>query len=452
MLCVPSSLEELLLLFAPCFSRPTFETFRAMVVGQISQTSLRTVCGMLVGSRLSGVWHHARAHRFVSGARWSVQELGLRIADLIVERLLEPGAPLIVPVDDTLAKRRGRKIHACFWHHDATANSDRGAVAWGNNWVTAGINVKLAFLERTVCLMVLFRLWLPRRKEITKGKADPLRPSKPRLAREMLCLLAGRFPGRMIHMVGDAAYASGAFAGVPENVTVTSRLKANAALNHLAPPRPPEGQRKRGRPPKKGPRLPKLKQIATDLATQWVKTTVRRYGKTEQVIVHAFQCLWYEAFAQQPVQVVLIQDATKPQGYELALVSTDLDASAAQLIERYAERWPTEVTYEEGKELAGVGDARNRTRKAVERTVPFQFLCMTLTIIWYALSGHHPTDVEEHRQRSPWYLTKTTPSFADMLAKLRRVIIAAQFHPGRGCAPQPAEIAQVQRAWAAAGL
>ena len=68
MLCVPSSLDELLLLFAPCFSRPTFQTFRALVVGQISQTSLRTVCGMLVGSRLSGVWHHARAHRFFSSA------------------------------------------------------------------------------------------------------------------------------------------------------------------------------------------------------------------------------------------------------------------------------------------------------------------------------------------------------------------------------------------------
>ena len=169
-------------------------------------------------------------------------------------------------------------------------------------------------------------------------------------------------------------------------------------------------------------------------------------------MAHAFQCLWYDAFGSQPVQVVLIQDTTKCQGYELALISTDLDASAAQLIERYSERWPTEVAYEEGKELAGVGDARNRAPKAVERTVPFQFLCMTLAIIWYALAGHDPSDVAEHRARSPWYLTKTTPSFADMLAKLRRVIIAAQFHPGRGCTPQPAEIAQVQQAWAAAGL
>ena len=79
-------------------------------------------------------------------------------------------------------------------------------------------------------------------------------------------------------------------------------------------------------------------------------------------------------------------------------------------------------------------------------------MAMTLTIIWYAASGHHPDVVAEHRARSPWYLTKTTPSFADMLAKLRRVIIAAQFHPGQGRTGTPREITQVQQAWAAAGL
>jgi hypothetical protein len=452
MLCLPCSLDELLLLFAPCFTKPTFHTFRALVVGQVSQTRLRCVTGMLIGCRLSEIWHHARAHRFFSHARWCADQLGVMVAEVIVSRLLGPDQPLVVPIDDTLAKRRGRRVFGCFWHHDATANSNKGSLAWGNNWVTAGINVKLPFLERTVCLLVLFRLWRPRREEIPKGKPDPERPSKPRLAREILCLLAARFKDRMIHAVGDAAYASGAFADLPANVTITSRLRSDATLNQLAPPRPPKGQRKQGRPPKKGARLPKLSQIAADPATRWVKTTVSRYGKTEQVMVHALTCLWYEAFGTQPVQVVIIQDTTKPQGYELALISTDLHASAAQLIERYSERWPTEVAYEEGKEHFGVGDARNRTENAVQRTVPFQFLAMTLTITWYALHGHHPGDVAEHRQRSPWYLTKTTPSFADMLAKLRRVIIATQFHPGQARAPKPAEIAQVQQAWAAAGL
>lgn len=447
MLCVPSSLNELLLLFAPCFSRPTFETFRALVVGQISQTRLRCVTGMLIGARLSGVWHHARTHRFFSQARWCADQLGLRVAELIVERLLASDAPLVVPVDDTLLKRRGRKVFGCFWHHDATANSRNGSVAWGNNWVTAGINVKLPFLERTACLLVLFGLWRPKRKGIAKGKPDPERPSKCRLAREMLCLLAGRFPERMIHMVGDAAYASGAFAELPENVTITSRLRSDAALHELLPPRPPQGQRGRGRPPKKGKRLPKLDQVALDPVTQWVKTTVNRYGKTEQVMVHAFRCLWYEAFGTETVQVVLIQDTSKPSGYELALISTDLKASAAELIERYSERWPTEVAYEEGKELFGVGDARNRAEKAVQRTVPFQFLTMTLTITWYALHGHHPDDVAERRARAPWYLSKTNPSFADMLAKLRRTLIAGQYSPGRLRAPYQQKIIAIQQAW-----
>jgi|APFre7841882630_1041343.scaffolds.fasta_scaffold29747_1 hypothetical protein len=452
LLNVPASLDGLLSLFSSCFTQPTFQTFRAMVVGQIAQTRLRTVCGMLIGCRLSGVWHHARAHRLFSFSDWSVDAVGLKLAELIVSRLLAPDAPLVVPVDDSLFKRRGRKIFGCFWHHDATANSKKGAVAWGNNWVTAGINVTLPFCERTVCLPVLFRLWRPKRKEIPKGTSDPERPSQPRLAREILCLLAARFAARMIHMVGDAAYATGAFADLPQNVTITSRLKANATLHQLPPPRPPEGQRSRGRPPTKGARLPKLEQLATDPATTWLTTTVRRYGKTEQVMVHALRCLWYEAFGSQPVQVILIQDTTKPCGYELALISTDLEATAAQLIERYAERWPTEVAYEEGKELFGIGDARNRTEKAVQRTVPFQFIAMSLTITWYALYGHHPNDVTHHRTRSPWYLTKTVPSVADMLAKLRRVIISCQFHPGTGSTPTPQETAQVQQAWAAAGL
>ena len=77
---------------------------------------------------------------------------------------------------------------------------------------------------------------------------------------------------------------------------------------------------------------------------------------------------------------------------------------------------------------------------------------MSITIVWYARHGHHPDDVAQHRARAPWYLTKTSPSLSDMLAKLRRTIIASQFHPEQGQTPTTTQIAQVQQAWAAAGL
>lgn len=431
---------------APGSPQPTFQTFRALLAGQVAQTGQRTVCGMLTGARLSAVCHHARAHRFFSDARWSADELGLRIAQLIVARLCEPGAPVLLAVDDTLLHRVGRKVHGCFWHHDATANSQQAATAWGNNWVVIGIVVRPVFLDRAICLPVMFRLWRPRRKEFAKaGKPDPERPGKVALAREMADLLAARLPGRDVHTVGDAAYASEAWRGQDATRTITSRLRSNAALFTRKPPR----TGKRGQPAKWGKKLPGLAEIATGAATAWNTAAVRRYGKTETLMLHEIACLWGLLGAETMVRVILVKDDENASGYQIALITTDLKATPSEIVERYADRWPIEVAYEDAKHIFGVGHARNRTQRAVERTAPFQFLAMTLTILWYALHGHHPDVVAEHRARSPWYLSKTNPSTADMLAKLRRTIIAAQYLPQR---PSTAEIMQVQHAWATAGL
>jgi hypothetical protein len=102
------------------------------------------------------------------------------------------------------------------------------------------------------------------------------------------------------------------------------------------------------------------------------------------------------------------------------------------------------------KNTLGVGQARNRTQKAVERTVPFGLFCHSILIIWYALHGHHHTDTQDRRKAAPWYTTKTEPSTLDMLTTLRRQIIAARFMPST---PRPAttqETLEVQHAWALA--
>jgi hypothetical protein len=99
-------LAGLLAEFRPCFTAPTFQTFVGLVVGLIAQTRRRTVCGMLTGAGLDQVWHHSRAHRLFTNARWSSDALGLALADLIVTHLLPAGSPLTVAVDDTLFKQR----------------------------------------------------------------------------------------------------------------------------------------------------------------------------------------------------------------------------------------------------------------------------------------------------------------------------------------------------------
>src|SRR5438067_620329 len=125
------------------------------------QPSRRTVCGMLTGAGLDQVWHHSRAHRFFTNARWSGDALGLVLADLIVARLLPAGAAITIAVDDTLFKRSGKKVFGVAWHHDGAAKGPK-PIGFGNCWVVAGIVVQLSFLSRPVCLPVLARLWRPR--------------------------------------------------------------------------------------------------------------------------------------------------------------------------------------------------------------------------------------------------------------------------------------------------
>jgi hypothetical protein len=114
-------------------------------------------------------------------------------------------------------------------------------------------------------------------------------------------------------------------------------------------------------------------------------------------------------------------------------------------------RWAIEVTFYDCRQTLGLGQARNRTPTAVQRTWPLSMYVYSLVIIWYARHGHHTDVVTQRRLAAPWYQSKTDPpSFADMLTTLRRTIIATRFMPIRTAQPTTAEIRQVQHAWALA--
>jgi hypothetical protein len=130
----------------------------------------------------------------------------------------------------------------------------------------------------------------------------------------------------------------------------------------------------------------------------------------------------------------------------LSLVTTDLTTSAAAIVERYAARWSIEVAFADAKNTTGVGEARNRGRKAVERTVPFGLYTQSIVVIWYHLAGHHPSVVRDRRDRAPWYVTKRCPSYLDMIVKLRRILIAVQYQPEVPHQPTLDEIRAVQLA------
>ena len=412
---LPRSLADLLIVFRPCFTAPTFATFRAMVAGFMAQPGLRTVTGMLVGARLAGRRHHDLAYRFFATARWSADQVGLVLLELITATVVPAGAPLVLATDDTLWRRSGPKLHGAAWHHDGNGPG-RHRPAWGHRWVVIGVIVHLPFLTRAVCLPILARLWIPGDPDHT-----PLM-----LARELLDLVTAHLGDRPVHLVGDAAYIGKPLQGLPAHVTVTARLRCDAAL--YTPPPPRTGRP--GRPRVKGDRLPELIVIAAMTRYQWAPAQLHCYGTTLNREVLAIRCLWYGALGGQLVQVVLSRPVGAPDGYQLALVTTDLAATPAAIIERYAARWSAETMFLDARHLAGVGQARTRTERSVQRLVPFGLVCLSLAIIWYAHHGQPAHDLAAHRARAPWYRHKHAVSVADMLASLRRALLAAQYQHG----------------------
>jgi transposase len=402
---VPSCLLSVLDGVRSVFTAPTFATFASLVTGLLGATGSRTVTGMWSAAGLAGRFHHARAHRFFSHARWDLDSLGLLLARLVVARFVPAGAALTVVVDDTLFHRYGTQTHGVFWQHDGSAKG-RDGIGRGNCFVVAGLVVTVPFLTRPICLPVLFRLHIPK-----SGV------SKPDAARALAGLLARAFPERHVHVVADAAYRGPAWRTLPGNTTFTTRLASNAVL--YAPPPGPTG--KRGHPAWKGTKL----GTCTDLAAtaRWRTTDVRRYGKTEPVRIATITCLWWGSLHRTPVLVVLVKNTDSTRPYDIAVVSTDTSASAETILSRYADRWSVEQTIKDSKTLIGAGDAANRLQRAVERTVPFAMLGLTILVLWYAGHGTADTDLATARTRAPWNRKKTHISIDDMLIAFRRTRI-----------------------------
>ena len=246
--------------------------------------------------------------------------------------------------------------------------------------------------------------------------------------------VAERYPEGRIDIVGDSAFACKAMAPVSDRVTLTSRLRSNAVIH--APKPAPTG--KRGRPRVKGRRLGTPAEIAARAKpSEWRRLQVPGRGDVEALVVEG---LWYSVFGPRAVRVVIVREPGDVEGYRIALISTDLEAGVAEIIARYADRWSIEVAFQDAKQTVGVGEARNRVKPAVERTVPFGLLCQSVAIAWYVLNADPAADIDRRRREAPWYSQKRDPSMLDILAALRRELIRAEFRQGAGRAPSSRQI------------
>jgi len=400
MFLVPSFVE-LLQPLSCVMTTPSFNSFQTILLGWVFAPR-RTVTGMLLAADAVGSKHHSAYHRLFSAARWSLDELGLAVFSLILP--LVHGTVVLVG-DDTLARKRGLKVHGVGMHHDPLVSSRKKAIVnWGHCWVILGVLIQFPFADRCFCLPILFRLYVSKQTIRNKGGSYQ---TKPQLLVQMLQLLCQRHAERHLHLLVDSAYGGkSVLLKLPENCQLTSRLLLDARLYDAPPPK----TGKVGRPRKRGERLPTPRQMLQGRCRHIELDIYGRHDKSRiaQVVARVY------AAPDRPLKVVAVEPLRGGRQIQ-AFYSTVHTASAEWVLSQYARRWSVEDTIHEAKGQLGFEQPQGWTKAAVLRTAPVAMLLYSLIVLWFNAQGHR------HYQppKRPWYPNKPHASFADMLATLR---------------------------------
>jgi DDE superfamily endonuclease len=432
------SFRSLLLPFRSVFTAPTFATFLYIATGWCLTHRHRYVTELIQASGAIHRGHHSRYHRFFSNAAWSIDDLYEALARRAVATFYPEGM-ITTGIDDTLARKRGLTIFGTGMHHDPLLSSRaRPHVSWGHNWVILSLLIPAPPWSPTKvwALPVALRLYknhhgLTKGQKAKKGQAkgqktkkrppDPNHRTRPELAVELIHQFAQWFPGRKVLVSGDSAYGgTSVLQHLPGDIDLISRVASNAALYQPAPPR---GPKQKGASRKKGDRLPSMAAWAAD-ATPWEELEFDQYGLHAKLKVKTIRALYYKAGKDRLLTIVLARDTVGGRPDQM-FYGTRTDWDARTILSHYAARWSVELMHFNAKQMMGLEDPSNRTKPAVERTAPFGRALYGLTLIWFHLDGHHSLSYPERR----WYPGKEEPSYADILAALRRASWRAQF-PG----------------------
>ncbi len=413
---LPDAIIHVLRHFELLFSERVWEWAKVLLVGAILAPGTRTVTAALRVMGLSDETQFQNYHRVLNRDKWSSYLLSRILLRLLLRAFVPADAPVIIGLDDHIERRRGDKIAAKGIYRDGVRSSKSFFVKTsGLRWVSMMLLAPIPWAKRVWALPFLTVLAPSQRYHQQRGM-----PHKKLTdwARQMIVQVRRWLPDRMIVVVADSSYAVlevlAACAGLPQPVTMITRLRLDAALYDPAPPRL---KGKKGAPRKKGARQPTLAQRLHDGATVWETVTVRWYGgTTRQVELASGTAVWYHSGLRVvPLRWVLIRDPLgkfEPQ----ALLSTDQTLTAQQIVEWFVLRWQVEVTFEEARAHLGVETQRQWSDLAIVRTTPALLGLFSLITLF----AHELLQQQEMPLRQAAWYQKALPTFSDTLAFVRQ--------------------------------
>lgn len=411
---IPDELTALLMSFAPLFSPRLWRHVPVLVVGAILAPEQRMVSTVLRVMGLAQVRSFQTYHRVLNRAVWSSRGASRILFQHLLTTFAAEG-PLIVGIDETIERRRGRKIGAAGIYRDPVRSSHSHFVkVRGLRWISMMLLVPIPWAGRVWALPFLSVLAPSERS--AKGHKRHFKPLTV-WARQMILQVHRWVPERPLVVVGDRTYAAlELLDAVRLHATLVTRLRLDARL--FAPPlrRLPHQQ---GRPRLVGERLSSLTQQAADPYAVWTPLTLARwYGERNRPLEILSQtAVWYSTgFPPVPIRWVILRDPTGRFATQ-ALLCTNLSADPSQIVSWFVLRWQLEVTFHEVRAHLGMETQRQWSPRAITRTTPALLGLFSLVTLMA-----HPEMSQcllPHLPQTAWY-PKLLPTFSDALALVRR--------------------------------
>jgi hypothetical protein len=440
---LPKEMIRVLAPFAPLFSERVWQHVQLLLAGTILAPGKRTVASALRAVGLEQERRFCRYHRVLSRAVWSSREVSRVLLRLLIEAFVPEGGPLVLGIDETLERRRGKKISAKGIYRDPVRSSREHFVKTSAlRWVCLALLVPVPWTSRVWSLPFLSTLAYSERYAEERGKKR--HKTLTDWAWQLLLLVRRWQPEREIVAVADGGYASLKLLDrcrrLSNPITFITRLRLDAALYEPAQPRYP-GQM--GRTRLKGERLPNLSAVAEDPSTVWKPAKITNwYGSGERTVeVASATAIWYST-GLPPVALrwVLIRDPEEEFETQ-ALLCTDLHTDPERIIAWFVRRWQMEATFQEVRQRLGFETQRHWSEQALRRTAP---ALLGLFSVVALLAHRHRGRIPKAVRRAAWY-DKRHPTFSDALALVRKELWTQE---ATFCAsPQQEDTVKVPRAF-----
>ena len=412
---LPARFAAVILTFAPVFRQQrTWRNAELLLIGAILTPGKRTVTSLLRITGLSRERRFTNYHRVLNRAVWKPRAAARLLLGLLIAAFA-PRGPIVLGIDDTIERRRGKRITAKGIYRDPVRSSKSHFVkASGLRWLSLMLLAPIPWAGRVWALPFLTALAPSERYCRERGRRHKKLTD---WARQMALQARRWLPGREIVLLGDSSFAALDFLATlaRHGLTVITRLRLDAALYEPAPPR---RLGTIGRPRTKGARLPTLAEVLADQGTRWTRVTVPGwYGEGgRDVEICSATAVWRHAgLPVLPIRWVLLRDPLHrfdPQ----ALLCTDPTRDPLQIVRWYVQRWQVEVTFRAVRDHLGVETQRQWSDRAIARTTPGLLgLFSIVTLLAARLDRRTRSAVGT----DAWY-RKPRPTFTDTLAAVRR--------------------------------